>query len=119
MADPTSSDRGHIQPLPPVSLPDREHPRPHLPLPLTSFVGHAREIAAVADLLRRPRVRLVTLTGPGGVGKTRLALQVDADLGNEFTDGIHFIDVAPVRDPDLVGSAIAQALGVRETGDQP
>jgi non-specific serine/threonine protein kinase len=61
---------------------------------------------------------LVTLTGPGGVGKTRLALQIAADLAGKFVDGVRFVDLTPIRDPDLVPSAIGQALGFREAGDR-
>ena len=70
-------------------------------------------------MLDRSEVRLVSLTGPGGVGKTRLVLQVAAEIGDGFADGICFVDLSPIRDPALVVSAIARELGVRETGNQP
>ncbi len=90
-----------------------------LPVPLASFVGREREVAAVVALLRDPAVRLVTLTGPGGVGKTRLALAVAAELAAAFPDGVAFVPLAAVRDPGLVLPTIAAALGVREAGDRP
>jgi predicted ATPase/DNA-binding CsgD family transcriptional regulator len=100
-------------------LPDRERLGAPLPAPLTSFVGREREVAEVADLLRRPDVRLVTLTGPGGVGKTRLALAVAAELAPDFADGAAFVPLAPLADPALVLPTVAAALGVREAGDRP
>jgi predicted ATPase len=88
----------------------------NLPPQPTSLIGRERELAEVVDLLRRPDVRLVTLTGPGGAGKTRLALQAAADLLDDFGDGAFFVGLAGIADPSLVASTIAQALGIRETG---
>ena len=119
MADPTPADRSRLQPVPPAPVADRARSRPHLPLPLTSFVGRAREIAAVGALLRRTDVRLVTLTGPGGVGKTRLALEAAAGVAVNFPDGAVFVSLAPVQDPGLVGPTVAHSFGVRVASDRP
>jgi predicted ATPase len=91
----------------------------NLPGQLTPLIGRAQVIQAVCTLLRQPEVRLVTLTGPGGVGKTRLSLQVATELIDEFADGVCFVPLAPFRDPDLVTSTLAQALGLKETNEQP
>src|SRR5439155_9421186 len=84
----------------------------NLPVQLTSFVGREEEMAVVADLLGR--TRLLTLTGAGGTGKTRLALQVASSNLTRFADGASFVDLSSVTDPDLVPSAVAAALGVPE-----
>jgi predicted ATPase/class 3 adenylate cyclase len=89
----------------------------NLPLQLTSFVGREGEIAEVERLLGQ--TRLLTLTGPGGSGKSRLALQVAADLLPRFEDGSCFVDLAPVTDPALVPAAVAKALGVPEAPMRP
>jgi predicted ATPase/class 3 adenylate cyclase len=92
--------------------------RPHnLPLQLTSFVGREEEIAEVEQLLHQ--ARLLTLTGPGGSGKTRLALEVAAELLTRFQDGACFVDLSPVTDPTLVAAVVANALGVPETAGRP
>jgi len=88
-----------------------------VPVPLTRLIGREQDEAIVADLLRR--TRLVTLTGPGGVGKTRLALQVAPDLRDAFADGIAWVDLAAVREPAAVLPAIARALGLHEDGAGP
>jgi predicted ATPase/class 3 adenylate cyclase len=89
----------------------------NLPVQLTSFVGREAEIAAVQELLDRGR--LVTLTGPGGAGKTRLSLQVAAERLLGHGDGAFFVELAPIADPALVPSAIADALRLREVTERP
>jgi predicted ATPase/DNA-binding XRE family transcriptional regulator len=89
-------------------------PLPSLPVPLTALLGRESERARARNLLREGSVRVLTLTGPAGVGKTRLGLEVARDLAPEFAEGVFFIDLGPVRDPALVPSVVAQALGLRE-----
>jgi predicted ATPase/class 3 adenylate cyclase len=91
----------------------------NLPAQPTPLIGRETEIEAARRLLQREEVRLLTLTGPGGTGKTRLGLQVAADLLDDFQDGVFYVDLAPIQDPGLVASAIAQTLGVRESGSTP
>lgn len=93
---------------------DRPRPAPALPEPLTAFIGRTRERAELAEAVKTRRQ--VTAVGPGGVGKTRLALAVAADAAGDFADGVWFVDLAPVTDPGRVGAAIATAVGV---GEQP
>jgi len=90
----------------------------NLPSPASLFVGRDKQIEAVGNLLRRTDVRLITLTGPGGTGKTRLALQVAGDLRREFRDGVFLISLAPVSDHNLVIPIIAQTLEIKEIGGQ-
>ena len=90
-----------------------------LPVRLTRLVGRERELAAICDVLQQDDVRLLTLTGPGGVGKTHLALQSAADVADDFPDGVRFVDLAPITEPDLVASTIAHVLGVRDAGNEP
>ncbi|MBI5567648.1 MAG: tetratricopeptide repeat protein [Chloroflexi bacterium] len=98
---------------------DRPAPRHNLPLPPTRLIGRAAELAAAIDLIRRDDTGLVTLTGAGGTGKTRLALQVALELVDDFEDGVTFVPLAPIGDPALVLAAIAQVLGVTESASRP
>ena len=88
--------------------------RTNLPVPATPFLGRSDELASVVELLRRDDVRLLTLSGPGGTGKTRLALQAAAEAAEAFPDGMTWVSLAPLRDPSLFAFAVAQALGVPE-----
>ena len=90
----------------------------NLPSQSTPLIGRENEIAAVAALLRQPDARLITLTGPGGIGKTRLALQVAAEQRKWFAGQIFFVDLAPISDPTLVEAVIAQRIGLREVAGQ-
>ncbi|MGE3271532.1 MAG: tetratricopeptide repeat protein [Chloroflexota bacterium] len=87
----------------------------NLPVQVTAFIGRGQQLQAVRTALLRTDARIVTLTGPGGTGKTRLALQAAVDLLHSFANGVYFVRLAPVTDPDLVLSAIAQVLDVRES----
>ncbi len=130
--------------FPPLNTLDAR--RTNLPAQPTTLIGREQEVATVCALLRRPDVRLVTLTGPGGTGKTRLGLQAAAELADpspvamgegsqtpapprlpqrerggagHFLDGVYFVNLAPISDATLVVSAITQMLGLTESGDQP
>src|ERR1700749_2639797 len=82
-----------------------------LPKPLTSFIGRERELAQAKQLLQRSY--LVTLTGPGGSGKTRLSIALATEVAAKYPDGVYFVPLAPVRDPQLVPSTIAQSIGLQ------
>lgn len=93
----------------------------NLPAQPTPFIGRQQEVAVVGRLLTQesPQIRLITLTGAGGTGKTRLALQVVAELLDYFDDGVFFVPLAGLNDPDLLAPAIARQLDIREGGSQP
>jgi predicted ATPase len=90
----------------------------NLPVQRTGFVGREKEVFAAKELLLRQDVRLVTVTGPGGIGKTRLAVEVAGGLIEMFPGGIHFVPLSPLSDPGLIASMIVQTLGIREAGGQ-
>jgi non-specific serine/threonine protein kinase len=90
-----------------------------LPRPLTAFLGRERELASLIDLLQRPDLRLITLTGPGGAGKTRLALRLAEAMRPVFAGGVVFVPLAAIASADLVLPTLARRLGVRDGGEQP
>lgn len=105
-----------------------EHPAPHeqpcpaastLPFPFTSLIGREGEVAAACTLLLLPEIRLLTLTGTAGVGKTRLALTIASEVQGNFADGVCFVSLAPIADADLVLPTIVQALGLYRSTRPP
>jgi predicted ATPase/DNA-binding SARP family transcriptional activator len=104
-------------PAPPVPLSVTVAPSARVPAAVDSLIGRARELAELERLL--DSARLVTLTGPGGTGKTRLAQEVARAIGQRFPGGVAYVELAPLRDPALVLLTIARALGVEESGDTP
>src|SRR6202795_1232175 len=90
----------------------------NIPVQRTRFVGREKEVASAQELLMRQDVRLVTVTGPGGIGKTRLAVEVASALVESFPGGIHFVSLSPVSDPGLIPAVIVQTLGIRQAGGQ-
>ena len=108
---------GFDEQFPPLRSLDSPALLSNLPIQLTSFVGRDQELAQVRALVEESR--LVTLTGAGGSGKTRLALQVAAELLDGSGDGVRFVDLAPLADPDLVAESVATAIAVREEPGRP
>src|SRR5215472_14644966 len=91
----------------------------NLPPQPTALLGREEQVAALCTVLRREDVRLLTLTGPGGIGKTRLAVQVATELVEDHADGVWFVHLSRLVDPSLVVPTIAQTLGLQEQGSQP
>ena len=91
----------------------------NLPIQTSDMVGRARELDDIRQRLESPDVRLLTLTGPGGIGKTRLALQAAADVLDAFPDGVHFVDVSAARDAEAVFGSVARAVGFVPSGEEP
>lgn len=111
-ADPQVRDPTPLRPAAPVETTST------WPRPLTAFVGRGADIATVAGLCRRPDVQLVTITGPGGMGKTRLAIEVAFRVADDFADGVVFVSLAALRDPELVLVTVAEAFGVPTVAGQ-
>jgi predicted ATPase/transcriptional regulator with XRE-family HTH domain len=112
---------GSAQPEPRsrTTLSVQPHPTSYLPASLTPLVGREREIAQARNLLWRTTTRLLTFTGPPGIGKTRLALAVASTLESDFADGLLFVPLAPIANPDLVVPTLSQALGLEERPQRP
>jgi predicted ATPase/Tfp pilus assembly protein PilF len=101
-----------------LAPPSRKAPH-NLPVPPTNFIGRANDMADLTELLLRPDVRLVTLTGPGGTGKTRLGLEAARTILAHFSNGVYFVDLAPIREPALVATTVAHAIGIQDAGGLP
>jgi predicted ATPase/transcriptional regulator with XRE-family HTH domain len=114
----TERQRPAGEPGLPVDPAESAH-RHNLPVQLTSFIGREKEIGALHQLVTAGPTRLVTLTGSGGVGKTRLAIRTAEELLDDFADGVWLVQLAALADPDLVPVTVAAALGLREVADQP
>jgi predicted ATPase/DNA-binding XRE family transcriptional regulator len=104
-------------PAQPIDQPQR--PPTNLPASTTSFVGRDQDLTALIDWLKRADVRLVTLSGPGGVGKTRLALRASAALLDDYAAGVFFVNLAPITEHSRIAATIAETLSLKENADQP
>lgn len=105
--------------VPAATSPAQRSQRNNLVLPRSPLLGRSGSLAQIQQILLQEEVGLLTLTGPGGIGKTRLALQAAANLLDQFVDGVYFVELAAIVDPSLVLPAIAQVLGVHENAAQP
>ena len=113
--DPDASEDPHVVPAKSATGPEAIH---RLPAPSTLLIGREALTRSICALARRNDVRLITLTGPGGSGKTRVALHVTAELAHDFADGSYIVLLAPVRDSAFVASAIAAVLNLQEAGNR-
>lgn len=102
----------------PQSPQTERHPPSNLPAQHTAFIGREELVAAAQATLKRPGTRLLTLTGPPGIGKTRLAIEISSGLRHDFADGTFFVPLASISAPDLVGSTIARVLGLRDLSNE-
>jgi len=102
----------------PSGRPDARSPG-RIPAPATRLIGRRHDVATIRECLLADAARLVTLAGPGGTGKTRLAVEVASQAVDDFPDGVVFVDLAPLSEPDHVVPAIARALGLRDLGERP
>jgi hypothetical protein len=94
-------------------------PFSRIPMPPSRLIGRERELALALGVLRRPDVRLLTLSGAGGIGKNRLALEIAGQIGAEFADGVRYVALAPVLDARLVAPTVARAVGLHDASDEP
>ena len=108
-------DLADARDLPSAKISSKRH---DLPVPRTSLIGREQQLAEATALLLRPDVRLLTFTGPGGAGKTRLALAVAAAIADHFPAGVQFVSLASIRQPDLVPTAMADALGIQKVANR-
>jgi predicted ATPase len=113
---PGEQTKNGQQAIPSAEETQKDEPMWKVPVQLTSFIGREQEIDRVCSLLGREDVRLVTLLGPGGIGKTRLSIKIAEEMRADFVDGVCFVALATVSDPDLVIPTIANSLGIQESG---
>ncbi|MEA2544371.1 MAG: hypothetical protein QOH35_5737, partial [Acidobacteriaceae bacterium] len=108
------SDRSHLSDGPELSTEKVTRKRHDLPVPRTSLVGREQQVAELVQLLLRQDIRLLSLTGPGGAGKTRLSIAIGSAIADRFTAGVQFVSLASITRPDLVATALADALEIQQ-----